>query len=81
MFDEMKKPRGENVALYVPREMARLDLFQAVFNSSFLVSYIFLEKQVTEAWSAHLVSYNWRMSQGIPVLWIEKRYLTFAFQT
>jgi len=41
MSDEIKKAMGENLALYPPREMV-----QAVFHSSVLVSYIFLEIQV-----------------------------------
>jgi hypothetical protein len=48
MFDEMKKPLGENLgSVSTPRDDTR-GLIQAVCHSSVLVSYIFLEIQVTE---------------------------------
>jgi len=53
MFDEIKKPLGENLALYPTRRMAR-GLIKVVCHSSVLVSYIFLEIQVTEEWSGQL---------------------------
>ena len=67
MSDEMKKPVGENLAVYpAPRDVTR-GLIQAVCHSS-VVSYIFLQIQVTEEWSVHLDSDSWRLSQEIPDL-------------
>ena len=55
-----------------PRDGTR-GLIQAVCHSSVLVSYIFLEIQVTEEWSVQLDSYRWRLSHEIPDLRIEEK--------
>ena len=44
MFEEMKKPLGENLAVSTPTDCTRR-LIKAVCHSSILVSYIFLEIQ------------------------------------
>jgi len=48
-------------------------LIQAVSHSSVLLSYFFLEIQVTEEWRVRLDSYRWRLSRRIPVLRIEEK--------
>ena len=72
MFDEMKKPLGENLAVSTPRDGTR-GLIQAVCHLSVLDSYIFLEIQVTEEWIVQLDSYSLRLSKEITVLRIEQK--------
>jgi len=55
-----------------PRDGTRC-LIQAVSHSSVLLSYLFLEIQVTEEWRVQFDSYRWRMSQRIPVLRTEEK--------
>jgi hypothetical protein len=62
----------KSLSVSTPRNGTR-GLVQAVFHSSVLVAYIFLEIQVTEEWSVQLVSYRWRMSQEISDLRIEEK--------
>jgi len=73
MFDEMKNPLGgKSRSVSIQRDGTRA-LIQAVYDSSVLVSYIFLEIQVTEKWSFRLDYYRWRLSQEIPELRIEQK--------
>jgi hypothetical protein len=80
MFDKIKKQLGENLALYPPQGMARVDWSRRCAIRQFWFHIFFLEVQVTEEWSVQLDSYSWRLSQKVPVLWIEQN-LTLAFQT
>ena len=66
-------------SLSTPKDGTR-GFIQAVCHSSVLVSYLFLEIQLTEWWSVQLDSYSWRLSQEIPVLRIEEK-ISDAFQS
>jgi len=74
MSDEMKKPLGENLALYRPLEVAHVNWSGRCASQHFcFILYIFLEIQVMEEWRVQLDSNRWWLSQDIPDLWIKQK--------